>query len=1011
MNIYTESEPVSLEYRLDLEQVLSTAAMRFVAQVKLDEAIDAALEDAGSLVGADRAYLFQFVDDGALMNNTHEWCAPGVSAQIDNLQVLTSARFPWLMRKLRAGKSFQIENVAALPQEASAEREVLAAQDIHSCLIMPIQATRTLMGFVGFDNVRAPEAWRAEHVELLSLIGQLTANALERDSAYSELERSNKRQQAILENIPDIAWLKDDQSRYLAVNETFAQSCGVAAQALIGKTDLDIWPAELAHKYRSDDREVMRCRQPKRMEEQVEDRELGKRWVETIKTPIVDDNGGVIGTTGIARDITERKRAEQALRASEERYRHLVEGAPVIVYRYATRKGASYWSPKVQDVLGFSPQDVADNPYLWHDAIHPEDLPRVDTAIAGFEEGKSIDLEYRICGVNGEWHWFSDQSVGRRDQHGDIVIEGVATDITERKAVEEVLFEEREKALVTLRSISDAVVTTDANGQVEFLNTVAERLTGWRHDEAQGRPLDDIFQIVNEHRKRIEDPLSRALSEGDIVELEYHTLLIGRDGSEFAIQASAAPICDQASRVHGVVLVFKDVTEQHRLSRRLHHQATHDSLTGLVNRKEFEDRLDHSIAAFHTHGTPYVLCYLDLDQFKVVNDTAGHSAGDEMLKQIAGLLQTCIRSRDTLGRMGGDEFSLLLENCPLGKALEIAENLVATIGDFRFTWGERRFAIGVSIGVVPITVDMTDRVQLMTKADVACFAAKDLGRNRVSVYCADDSELSQRHHDIVRAAELREALEQYRFRLYAQAIRSATDPDGQVVHYEVLVRLLDENGELLLPGSFIPAAERFGLMIEVDRWVISEALRQYSSLGIADGGPGLAINLSGDSLSDDRLVDFVCVLLAATAVPAHCVCFEVTETAAINRLAIAQKVITDLRDLGCRFALDDFGSGLSSFTYLKHLPVDYLKIDGSFIRDMHWDEVDRAMVKSINDIGHTMGIATVAECVESEEILAAVRQVGIDFVQGYAVGRPRPLPELVGRNGVVLVRSDNDGDY
>ena len=395
--------------------------------------------------------------------------------------------------------------------------------------------------------------------------------------------------------------------------------------------------------------------------------------------------------------------------------------------------------------------------------------------------------------------------------------------------------------------------------------------------------------------------------------------------------------------------------------------------------------------AFHTHGTPYVLCYLDLDQFKVVNDTVGHAAGDEMLKQIAALLQTRIRSRDTLGRLGGDEFSLLLENCPLGKALEIAENLIATVGDYRFSWGERRFAIGVSIGLVPISMEVSDRVQLMTQADVACFTAKDLGRNRVSVYHADDSELSQRHHDILRAAELREALEQHRFRLYAQPICSTQAPDGHLIHHEVLVRLLDRDGELLLPGSFIPAAERFGLMVELDRWVIAEALRQYSGLSIERDGPGIAINLSGDSLGDDRLVAFVQAELAATGVPAQRVCFELTETAAINRLAMAQKVITELRRLGCSFALDDFGSGLSSFAYLKQLPVDFLKIDGSFIRDMHTDEVDRAMVRSINEIGHTMGIATVAEWVESEEILAAVRQIGIDFAQGYAIGRPQLL--------------------
>jgi diguanylate cyclase (GGDEF)-like protein/PAS domain S-box-containing protein len=608
--------------------------------------------------------------------------------------------------------------------------------------------------------------------------------------------------------------------------------------------------------------------------------------------------------------------------------------------------------------------------------------------------GKPIRLEYRIRDTSGAWHWLSDRSVGRRDLHGDVVIEGVAADITDRKQAEQALFEEREKALVTLRSIGDAVVKADASGRVEFLNPAAEKLTGWRQEQALGHPLSDVFRIVDEHGTPVQDPLAETLASGDIVEFSNHTLLTGRDASEYAVEASAAPVRDHAGRIPGVVLVFRDVTEQRRLRQRLQHQATHDSLTGLVNRREFEDRLDHAIAAFHTHGTPYVLCYLDLDQFKVVNDTAGHSAGDEMLKHIAALLQTRIRSRDTLARLGGDEFSLLLENCPLGNAREIAQNLVASVADFRFTWGERCFAIGVSVGVVPVTVEITDRAQLMTQADVACFTAKDLGRSRVHVYHAEDSELSRRHHDILRAAELREALEHNRFRLYAQPIRSTANPPGRVVHHEALLRLLDADGELLLPGRFIPAAERFGLMVELDRWVIAEALRQFASLGIAADGPGIAINLSGDSLGDDRLADFVREALASSGVPAERVCFEVTETAAINRLSMAEGLITELRKLGCRFSLDDFGSGLSSFAYLKHLPVDYLKIDGSFVRDMHRDQVDRAMVKAINEIGHTMGISTIAEWVETEDALAALHQIGVDFAQGYLLGRPRPLQEL-----------------
>ena len=380
----------------------------------------------------------------------------------------------------------------------------------------------------------------------------------------------------------------------------------------------------------------------------------------------------------------------------------------------------------------------------------------------------------------------------------------------------------------------------------------------------------------------------------------------------------------------------------------------------------------------------------------MVNDTAGHSAGDEMLRQIAVLLKTRIRSRDTLARLGGDEFSLLLENCSLGNAIEVAEDLVATIGDFRFNWAERRFGIGVSIGVVPVTVDISDRAELMTRADVACFTAKDLGRNRVYVYQPEDSELLRRHREILRAAQLRDALEQGLFRLYAQPIRDIVDhARGRIVHHEVLVRLLGEDGELMPPGAFIPAAERFGVMVELDRWIVREALRQYGDLYNAGEGPGIAINLSGSSLGDDRLVSFLRAELASSGVSARQVCFEVTETTAINRLPLAQRLIGELRGLGCRFALDDFGSGLSSFAYLKHLPVDYLKIDGCFVRDMHRDEVDRAMVKAINEIGHIMGIATVAEWVETEQTLAAVRRLGVDFAQGYALGPPRPLEVLL----------------
>jgi diguanylate cyclase (GGDEF)-like protein len=473
-------------------------------------------------------------------------------------------------------------------------------------------------------------------------------------------------------------------------------------------------------------------------------------------------------------------------------------------------------------------------------------------------------------------------------------------------------------------------------------------------------------------------------------------VLINRSGERIAIEDSAAPIRDSADKVMGAVLVFKDITERRRLYQQVAHAASHDSLTGLVNRAEFEQRLDRALAAFSAHGTPSALCYLDLDQFKVVNDAVGHTAGDEMLKQVAALLYSRVRSRDTLARLGGDEFGLLLENCPLENAVRVSEGLIGTLADFRFTWDERRFGVGVSIGLVPFTPDGAERSILTSRADMACFAAKDMGRNRVYVYHSEDAELMRRHRDIMRAAELRDAMEHDRFVLYAQPIVSARAPKGAPCRYEVLVRLRGKDDELLLPGGFIPAAERYGLIGELDRWVIGTALRQLAELGDRFGKAGIAINISGPSLSDEKLPGFVREQLSASGVRPSRICFEVTETAAVNRVSVARRFIEELRALGCSFALDDFGSGLSSFNYLKHLPVDCLKVDGSFVRDMPKDPVDDAMVKAITQIGHVMGIETVAEHVENPAVLAAVLASGVDFLQGFEIGKPLPLEQVRG---------------
>ena len=1103
-----------------MAHAISSISARLARSDDLNADLDASLAEAGTLVGADRAYIFQFRDEGTIMDNTHEWCAPGVTPQMAELQGLPSETFGWFVDKVKHGEAFQITDVSALPAEAQAERSLLEAQDIRSLVITPIGPRGHATGFVGFDNVRDVGEWRPEDTELLQVISQLVGDALERERARQALELSLQRQMAILENIPDIAWLKDADSRYIHVNEPFARSCGVAADELIGKTDLHIWPQELATQYRQDDAEVIRMRRRKRIEEPLADKDLGKRLVETIKTPVFDSHGRVVGTTGIARDVTDRKQAELTIRESEDRYRRLVESLPAIVYRYTARKGASYWSPQVEEILGFSQQDLRAKPFLWHEAIHPDDLPMVDDAIEAFEVGSRIDLNYRIRDAQGNWHWFHDRSIGRLDMEGEVVIEGLAFDITsqkhaeqalrvseekhrllvdhqtdmvvkvdlegrflfvsrsycetfgktndellgkafmplvheedreatakamqalyhppyqcyveqraltkngwrwlawadkavlddsgkvvaivgvgrdvsKRKEAEEALAHERERALITLHSIGDGVITTDSEGRVEYLNPIAESLTGWAGAEAEGRPLGEVFRILCEDtREPAQDPVSRILNEDHIVGHPNHTVLVSRSGDERIIEDSGAPIRDVRGQAVGVVLVFKDITERRHLDQQLAYAATHDSLTGLVNRATFQERLDRALAAFLEHGTPNVLCYLDLDQFKIVNDAAGHTAGDEMLKQVAALLSEGMRSRDTLSRLGGDEFGLLLNDCSVDNAMRICERLIGTLADFRFTWKNRRFGVGVSVGLVPFTQEGAERSVLTSRADMACFAAKDMGRNRVYVYHPDDSELKRRHHEIIRAAELREALEQRQFVLYAQPITSASAPQGEPCRHEVLVRLRGPDDELLPPGAFIPVAERYGLIGELDRWVIKTALREYADLSDHGGGAGISINISGPSLNDESLPSFIRSELAASGVAPSQICFEITETAAINRLSVARRFIEDLREHGCSFALDDFGSGLSSFNYLKHLPVDYLKVDGSFVRDIPNDPVDEAMVKAINEIGHVMGLKTVAEHVENQTVLAAALATGVDFLQGFAIGKPVPLREI-----------------
>lgn len=570
--------------------------------------------------------------------------------------------------------------------------------------------------------------------------------------------------------------------------------------------------------------------------------------------------------------------------------------------------------------------------------------------------------------------------------------EALQAELSERRRIQDILFEEKERAEVTLYSIGDAVITTDIHAQVDYLNPVAENLTGWKLKEAIGQPLEKVFQVVNEEsRKNVIDPVARCLQEGRVVELANHSILIRRDGSEYSIDDSAAPIRNRKGEIIGAVLVFHDITEERRLSRQVTHDAMHDSLTGLVNRREFEKRLERALNSAKERNLSHVLCYLDLDQFKIVNDIAGHAAGDELLKQVGKLLSDLFRQRDTLARLGGDEFGLLLENCQLDQALVICNEVLAKTHDFSFICERKSFQVGVSIGVVPITAEKESVNQLLSQADIACYSAKDLGRNRVYVYQTEDSETVQRHSDIVQASRMKDAIVHNQFLLYCQPIVELAGDHLGFNHYEVLLRMVNDEKNLILPGTFIPSAERYGLMPAIDRWVIRQTFCAMSTHDIQ--GMQITINLSGNSLNDENLLDYVLEQLNEFSILPEQICFEITETAAIQHLSKAQKFIQAFRELGGKIALDDFGSGFSSFRYLKTLTVDYLKIDGAFVSDMLSNPSDLAMVEAITQMAHTLGIHVIAEHAIDLETINRLREMGVESAQGFGIGFPVPVEE------------------
>ena len=724
-------------------------------------------------------------------------------------------------------------------------------------------------------------------------------------------------------------------------------------------------------------------------------------WLRWEIIPWHDETGKISGLLMFSEINTEKNLLQKKVESCEAQMRSMFSAMDELVFTVDINSNAILFLPTKFFEIN---SDIIINQIVEQthtQLFHSDETKDYQNLIHNIlETNEAIEFEYSLQ-LDGVSIWYS----AKVSCISETSVIWVARDITNRKEVEQNnTFAQQELAQVTLQSISDGVITTDAVGHIQYINPVAERLTGWQAAAAKGRLVKEVFQIVEEStRKAIDNPIIRVSHKNRVCKLTAKNLLISRNGSEYAIEGSASPIKNRQGELFGVVLVFRDVTQARKIAQKVSWQAIHDPLTKLYNRHKFEQQLDLTIKKTRHNESHHALCYLDLDRFKVVNDTCGHAAGDRLLKQITKSIKNRIRASDILARMGGDEFAILLYECEIEAAQTIALQIRQLVQEFRFVWEDRVFKIGVSIGLVAIDSSTEDIHSIVSYADSACYAAKELGGNCVHLYDERDLIVAQQRGERQWIQKLNRALEENRFCLYAQKIVSIEDNNTvnqieEPAHYEVLLRLVGKSGQLISPGSFLPAAERYNLMPAIDRWVITSFLTSYETYYQSQAKQNsksleniYTINLSGASINNREFSDFLQGQFHNYSIPPETICFEITETVAISNLDNAVALINQLKQLGCSIALDDFGSGMSPLNYLKNLPVDYLKIDGSFIKNIVSDQIDYATVECFNHISQIMNIKTIAEFVEDNDILQNLKHIGINYAQGYGIEVPKPL--------------------
>ena len=794
----------------------------------------------------------------------------------------------------------------------------------------------------------------------------------------------------------DWFWELDKDLRFSYLSDRFESLTGMKISDVLGKTREEAFAGRIddSNKWQRQGVDLQQ-QQLYAMVWTLSQSDGRSRIFRTHAKPFYNPDGKFEGYRGVGSDITESIEALEALEFSESRFRDFADVAADWFCELDEHLRISYMSGDIHppsgrkstEMIGISERDSFEG--------HLDIGGKWERHIAKLEAYQPFKLEYEWQRDDGTVYYIESQGKPFFDEDGRFKgYRCCGTNVTETRLAELALQQSEQRFRDFADTAADWFWEQDSDLRFTYFSAVVTELKGFSAHYVIGKTRQEILNEQDFDVPKWKALMNKLAARMPFDGFEYQ--YSGPDNEEIRVRISGKPFFDGNGNFAGYRGSGNNVTKTHQMSKQLTYQATHDTLTGLVNRAEFETRLDRVIQHAKNKNSNHALCYIDLDQFKVVNDTCGHAAGDELLRQVSNILQTEVRKRDTLARLGGDEFGLLLERCSLEQATRVAESVRKAIDSYRFGWEGNSFKLGASMGLIPIDQFSGSVGTVMREADAACYEAKDAGRNRIHVYQVDSPKLAKRHQEMQWTVDINQAFDEQRFVLYHQTIYNLQkNNDDQSLFSEVLVRMLDADNNLILPGTFLPTAERYNLITRLDLWVVTAVLKWLQKQVSAGFDIYCSVNLSGSSIADKDFLHSVIKCLDSCDVEPRRICFEITETAAIANLTSATQFIDQLKQRGCSFALDDFGSGFSSFAYLKMLTVDYLKIDGLFVRDMVNDRIDFEMVKSINDIGHVMGKKTVAEFVEDQQTLEALRELGVDYAQGYAISRPIPVDEIV----------------